>query len=280
MTEKNKTDAWMPFYVSDYVADTMHLSTEEHGIYVLLMIFYWRTQSPIKNDKNFIKNVCKISSKKSEKILSQFFNLKDGYWHHKRIEKELAKSLENQEKKSERGTKGAEARWGKNDASSNASSIPQASNQALPDDMLKQCPSPTPPPLVFKNINSNTENESPPEEEKILKNDFSGGGVEDVEEKELPPDVKAALEELRVNGLPPLPEVVIPPLRPETYDVAKAYVGYDDELVRKLEAEWRPWAQKKPPAERVDDPDGAFIGFCRSKMKNGKNRFARRYKAA
>ena len=34
-------NAYMPFYVGDYLGDTSHLSTIEHGAYMLLLMHYW-----------------------------------------------------------------------------------------------------------------------------------------------------------------------------------------------------------------------------------------------
>lgn len=104
---------WMPLDIGDYLADTMDLSAEQHGAYILLIMHYWKNASPLKNDKNSLKNVTKISSKNTQEILSRFFHLFDGRWHHKRIDKELIKAKEKKEKSLKQTSQATASRWQK-----------------------------------------------------------------------------------------------------------------------------------------------------------------------
>lgn len=109
----NKNNIWMPFYYGDFLKDTMHLSTEEKGAYILMIMHFWQ-HGIIKNDRKMIKNITQISYKKMEKILP-FFQEKNGYLSHERIEKEKSKALSYKEKQSSNGMAGAMARWSKKD---------------------------------------------------------------------------------------------------------------------------------------------------------------------
>jgi len=104
---------WMPLDIGDYLADTMDLSAEYHGAYLLLIMHYWKNRGPIKNDKKSIKNVCKVSSNICEEILRRFFQLSDGVWHHRRIDDELNKAINNKEKKQKQTEAARAARYGK-----------------------------------------------------------------------------------------------------------------------------------------------------------------------
>lgn len=134
-----KTDVWMPIYIGDYLADTSHLTTEEHGAYLLLMFHYWRT-GPLPSDERRLMSIAGISGDAwsiAWALLKGFFVPgEDGALHHKRIDHELKEASEKRQKSTERAEKAARARWG------DAPSIAQASPQAL----LEQCPSPSPSP--------------------------------------------------------------------------------------------------------------------------------------
>ncbi|EEU6049585.1 DUF1376 domain-containing protein [Salmonella enterica] len=64
----------MQLYIADYLADTMHLSAEEHGAYLLLMFNYWQTGRAIP--KSRLAKIARISSERwgaVEESLREFF---------------------------------------------------------------------------------------------------------------------------------------------------------------------------------------------------------------
>jgi uncharacterized protein YdaU (DUF1376 family) len=144
-----KTDAWMPLWIGSYLADTQHLTRDEHGGYLLLLMAYWRNCGPLQDDDKRLGAIVKASPKEWQAIrpvLAEFFTVADGVWSHKRVEQELAGSLVHKEKAVRKAQAAAQARWGKaaskpssnapSDATSNAPSIPQA--------LHEQCPTPSP----------------------------------------------------------------------------------------------------------------------------------------
>jgi len=49
----------MPWHIGDYLGDTMHLTTLEHGAYCLLIMHYWRT-GPLPNDDRMLADLAKM----------------------------------------------------------------------------------------------------------------------------------------------------------------------------------------------------------------------------
>lgn len=97
--------AWMPLYVGDYLGDTGHLTTSQHGAYLLLMMHYWR-KGGLPDDDEQLASITKLplnifSSYKS--VLQAFFY--DG-WYHKRIDTELADMEKRHHKRALAGSKG------------------------------------------------------------------------------------------------------------------------------------------------------------------------------
>jgi uncharacterized protein YdaU (DUF1376 family) len=122
----SKSDTWMPLYIGDYLSDTMHLTCEQSGAYLHLIMHYWRAGSLPDND-TALAQIARLplkSWKAHKAVIAAFFG--DG-WTHKRIDAERTHAAEVRERYVERAKKGADKRWQK-DASSNASSIPKTCN--------------------------------------------------------------------------------------------------------------------------------------------------------
>jgi uncharacterized protein YdaU (DUF1376 family) len=96
---------WMPLYVGDYLGDTGHLTTTQHGAYLLLMMHYWR-KGELPDDDRQLSKITKLPLKiwcDCRPTLQDFFH--EG-WKHKRIDAELAKMVRVSEKRAIAGQKG------------------------------------------------------------------------------------------------------------------------------------------------------------------------------
>lgn len=88
---------YMQLYVADYLADTAHLSTIEHGAYLLLIFNYWQRGESFKaKDEQALNkrlaSVARLSSDEWNEVreaLSEFFSVSDAEWRHERIECDL-----------------------------------------------------------------------------------------------------------------------------------------------------------------------------------------------
>jgi len=135
-------EAWMPIYIGDYLGDTQRLTTEQHGAYLLLIFDYWRN-GPAPDDDAVLQQITRLERaawKRHRPALEKLFQIVDGHWHHRRIERELVSAKQNQERRSNKARAAAQARWEQSSgkAESNAPSMPQA--------LLGECPPPSPSP--------------------------------------------------------------------------------------------------------------------------------------
>ena len=108
---------YMQLYIADYLADTMHLSAEEHGAYLLLMFNYWQTGKPIP--KNRLAKIARLTNERwadVEPSLREFFCDNGEEWAHLRIEEDLASVREKLTKKSAAGKASVQARRSRKEA--------------------------------------------------------------------------------------------------------------------------------------------------------------------
>jgi uncharacterized protein YdaU (DUF1376 family) len=96
---------WMPLYVGDYLGDTGHLTTAQHGAYLLLMMHYWR-KGELPDDDRQLSKITKLPLKTwcdYRAVLQDFFH---SGWKHKRIDAELERMTRVSEKRAIAGQKG------------------------------------------------------------------------------------------------------------------------------------------------------------------------------
>jgi uncharacterized protein YdaU (DUF1376 family) len=96
---------WMPLYVGDYLGDTGHLTTAQHGAYLLLMMHYWR-KGELPDDDRQLAKITKLplrTWRDYRATLQDFFY--EG-WRHKRIDAELQRMTEVSAKRAIAGQKG------------------------------------------------------------------------------------------------------------------------------------------------------------------------------
>ena len=87
---------YMPLFIDDYLKDTIHLSAEEHGAYVLLIMHYWQKERALDNSEGRLTKVVRMTPKRwaiVQKSLEEFFTIENDVWSHGRIEFELLKAF-------------------------------------------------------------------------------------------------------------------------------------------------------------------------------------------
>jgi uncharacterized protein YdaU (DUF1376 family) len=93
-----------PRHLGDYASSASHLSILEHGVYNLLLDFYYATEKPIPAADVYRCSRARTKKEKAavDSVLTQFFMLIDGEWWQKRAESEISKA----QSKTQRNKKG------------------------------------------------------------------------------------------------------------------------------------------------------------------------------
>lgn len=117
----------MPLYTDAYISDTMHLTCEQHGAYLLILMATWRNNgNPLPDDDTRLARICRVSPRKwrasIRPVLVEFFDISDGSWRQKRLQKifkHVAEKIETNRLNAARGGK-AKARKTNNTGIANA----------------------------------------------------------------------------------------------------------------------------------------------------------------
>lgn len=104
---------FMQLYVSDFLGDTLHLSTELVGAYLLLLMAMWNAGGSLPDDEAKLARVARMTVKKWRAVspdLMSFFDVSEGKVQHHRLTKEFQKSERQSESRASAGAKGGTAK--------------------------------------------------------------------------------------------------------------------------------------------------------------------------
>ena len=129
---------FMQLYVGDYLADTLDLTCEEHGAYLLLLMTMWRNGGKLPNDTRKLARVTRLSAKKWGAVwaeIGRFFDDDGEHITNARLTKEYQKAASKSESRADAGSKGgaAKALKYKERHVANATVLPCHSSEPEPD---------------------------------------------------------------------------------------------------------------------------------------------------
>jgi len=105
---------YMPLYTGDYLRDTMGLTVEQHGAYLLLLVHYWNNGGPFEFDLTTMARVVGVDSTAMAALwekVGKYFQVDNGMVHNKRSDAELVRVAKYYAAQRSNGKAGALKRW-------------------------------------------------------------------------------------------------------------------------------------------------------------------------
>lgn len=154
----------LPLWTDAYLADTLDLTFEDHGLYLLMLLLAWRRpDNALPNDMAWLKRALAAYcaggihghtfNARVPKLLQRFWSLSaDGKWHQKRLDRERAYLVERSEKNRQTALK----RWSNQSQTEfkSKSNGPETHIGVDTNQYVSECegntPTPTPTPIKKK----------------------------------------------------------------------------------------------------------------------------------
>jgi uncharacterized protein YdaU (DUF1376 family) len=122
----------MPLWTDAYLGDTSHLTTIEHGAYLLLLISMWRTaEKRLPSDDKLLARYARCNAgqwARMKPILMAFFKVDGGFITQSRLTDEAYAVKQHSRKQSDK----AKARWLKDKETPDAAALPEPCRNDAP----------------------------------------------------------------------------------------------------------------------------------------------------
>lgn len=132
---------FMQLYIADYMGDTQHLTTEQHGAYLLLLMTMWRHGGRLPNDASKLARIARVSPRRWHLVAPEvmpFFIVDGSDITQKRLGEEYQKATSISEKRSVNGKAGGDAKALKNKEQAVANAIVLPEHSQIPDTRTKK----------------------------------------------------------------------------------------------------------------------------------------------
>jgi uncharacterized protein YdaU (DUF1376 family) len=109
----SKPDTWMPLYIADYLRKTMHLTRDQHGGYMLLLMACWDRGGRLPNDPSQLAGIARATSaewRKLAPVLLPFFDDDGAFLTQDRVIEEHQKAARLSETRRQAGQQGGRPR--------------------------------------------------------------------------------------------------------------------------------------------------------------------------
>lgn len=101
---------WFPFRIDKFLSDTLALDGEAAGGYLFLMLHYYATGAPPRDNDRALATIARLPMDRwldRRPEIEAFFQIRDGYWHHATIEKEMLEASSKHSKAVDKAVKAA-----------------------------------------------------------------------------------------------------------------------------------------------------------------------------
>lgn len=125
---------FFPLYPGDYLSDTLHLTTEQHGVYFLLLLAYYSRRGPLPDDVPYLMQVTRLDArgwKRSGEPVLSYFRRENGLLLNTKADFVLGDQRRLSDARSEAGSRGNATRWqSQSDKSGVANGSPSSSSSS------------------------------------------------------------------------------------------------------------------------------------------------------